>query len=60
MSEFTVKIKTDNSAFSGEQLTYEVARILQKIYRQAEQGCLDGPIMDSNGNRVGDFYFIED
>lgn len=31
----------------------EVVRILKKITAEIEQGEMDGPIMDINGNKVG-------
>lgn len=49
---FKLTIKTDNEAFS-EDPGYEIARILKKIAQKLEDGDTNGPVMDVNGNKVG-------
>lgn len=60
MSTFTVSFKTDSSAFDGESLGFETARILRKIADRAEEGYTAFSLTDSNGNTVGLAQFTED
>lgn len=60
----TITIETENAAFT-EGWGYEVARILRKLADQVENETdtlalvrLHLPIMDYNGNRVGDMEGI--
>ncbi len=53
---FTVKIETDNEAFSGSARGLELARALLKIAARLEDlGSLSdgGKVFDINGNSVG-------
>lgn len=50
-----VQFNTDNAAFS--ETTVEVARILRKIADDIENGDTAKGILDSNGNRVGQWEF---
>jgi hypothetical protein len=52
---FTVKIKTQNAAFEGEDKALELARILREIAQHLEDGQSEGRVQDSNGNTVGAF-----
>lgn len=52
-----IKFKTDNAAFEGEGQNIEIARILRKLADKIETSnqltyC---PLMDINGNKVGEF-----
>ena len=51
----TIKIKTDNAAFEGENLGIEVARILRAVAIRFEisPSAASGSIRDINGNTVG-------
>ena len=65
----TITIGTDSAAFEGDALGREVGRILRELAGKAEEWGpmsdeLDAadwdssallPVMDINGNRVGDF-----
>ena len=59
MSKFSLHLDTDNAAFDDD-VGYEVARILRdiadKVERDGEDACL--PIMDINGNRIGNADFF--
>ena len=51
---FTIKIKTDNAAFT-ESKALEIARILRELAEKIERSdSLDHVIMDYNGNNVGE------
>lgn len=52
----TIKINTGNSAFDGEDLEAEVARILRWLAAKVEHGQLSDPIKiyDLNGNPAGE------
>ena len=51
--ELVIKIRCDNAAFEGD-VSYEVARILRcYVDRIMISGELERPLMDVNGNRVG-------
>lgn len=63
---FTLKIETDNAAFGdqdgkgdniSEDCFAEVARILRKTADRVEREAVSGPLMDVNGNKVGEFSF---
>lgn len=55
MSQFRMEFKHDNAAFgeSEEERASEVAEILHDVAYQVREGFIDGPIRDSNGNKVG-------
>ena len=52
---FTVRIDCDNSAFEGDQLTQEIARILRGIVNQVATYPVgqSQTLRDVNGNDVG-------
>lgn len=54
--KFTLTIESDNAVFDDE-LESEVARILKKTAALVLQGFQSHPIMDENGNRVGEWEF---
>lgn len=50
---FKAQFTTDNAAFDDSPAS-ETAMILRHIAAQIESGeAFDGPIRDSNGNRIG-------
>lgn len=58
---FTLKIKTDNAAFSDGARGAEIARILRDIARQVEDMCEGArcSIQDGNGNTVGEWRLTD-
>lgn len=54
---FKLSFKTDNAAFADDDLAYESAMVLRAVANKIEAGELSGAIMDSNGNKVGEFSF---
>lgn len=59
-----IEFRTDNAAFKDENASEmandlwtreEVIRILQKIIRDIDYDYDHGPIMDINGNKVGEW-----
>lgn len=54
--KFTVKIDCDNAAF-GFQEGVEVARILRDLADSVEDGGNWFPLLDVNGNRVGEAQY---
>lgn len=53
MERFTVTIHTGNAAFDEAPAT-EIARILSDLAKRLENnGLVDGPLRDINGNTVG-------
>ena len=57
ITEFNVKIKTENSAFEENGIGLETARILRVIADKIEQSEADGNCIDYNGNKVGFWGF---
>jgi hypothetical protein len=55
----TIHFKQENAAFQENGYATETARILRDIAKRIERGQFDGPVFDSNGNRVGDFFTTE-
>lgn len=52
----TIKINMDNAAFDDNGPATELARILRKLAKRIEaEGPDYVPIMDLNGNKVGEF-----
>lgn len=49
-----ITINCDNAAFDDGPAT-ELARILRKLIKRIEDGADYLPIMDVNGNKVGEF-----
>ena len=56
MSIFTVVIKTDNVAYE-DHFYDEIIANLKSVILEMEKENLKGIIRDSNGNRVGKFYY---
>jgi hypothetical protein len=53
--KLTLEIEMDNDAFSGYgQAHYEAARILSEAAYKIEHGAWAFPLLDSNGNKVGE------
>ena len=54
-----IEFSTENSAFDDEPAT-EAARIVREIAGKIASGeSFDGPIFDSNGNRIGHWSMDE-
>ena len=53
---FLMKIECDNAAF--EDLT-ELPRLVRKVATRLDGGATEGPVLDSNGNSVGTYWFEE-
>jgi hypothetical protein len=67
LMRFEVCFTTDNAAFKDYRdfallgpERREIARILNHIKQQVEQGGLSGHIYDANGNKVGRYELIFD
>ena len=56
MSTFTVIIKTDNKAYE-DHFYDEIIANLKTVSNQLNVHLQKGFIRDSNGNRVGKFYY---
>jgi len=52
---FHLQFTTDNAAFEGDGLKIEVVTILGKIAKAVCDDRFDGPIVDTNGNRIGEW-----
>lgn len=50
---FTVKLRTENAAFEGDNLRPELARILRVLAERIENGADVYMLQDVNGNTVG-------
>ena len=50
-----LQFEQENAAFgeTGPDCDIETARILRVLADKVEAGCVDCPIMDMNGNRIG-------
>jgi predicted RNase H-like HicB family nuclease len=57
MSTFTVVIKTDNSAYEDGYFYDEIIRNLKEVIQQVDTQELKGIVRDSNGNKVGKFFY---
>ena len=58
--KLTIEMNCDNAAFT-EMPGMEAGRILAKLARRLQEMGLDNyPLMDGNGNRVGDCKFDEE
>jgi hypothetical protein len=51
---FKIEFATDNAAFV-EGGPDEVANVLRHVIGLVEVGYLNGPLTDSNGNRIGEW-----
>lgn len=58
--QFKICIKTDNAAYSGDEICHELKENLRDVATALLSGCMEGPIRDSNGNNVGKFWFERD
>ena len=52
MSQFTLAIDTTNDAFIDPT---EVSHLLRKVAKSIDNDAVSGSIIDSNGNRVGEW-----
>lgn len=52
---FNLKFKTGNDAFSNGNKENEIARILNKVITQVDNGDDEGKIIDINGNKIGEW-----
>ena len=52
---FSLKLKTDNAAFSDGNKSFEIARILRELADKIEDGQTEGNTRDINGNTTGSF-----
>lgn len=53
----TLTIATTNSAFDGDSLEPELARMLRTVADAIERGTSGAPLFDVNGNNVGRFDY---
>ena len=53
MEKLTISIRTGNAASEGENLNYELARILKELAERIENGRIPDSLLDINGNIVG-------
>jgi hypothetical protein len=51
----TIKIKTANDAYQGDNLIDELQRNLDDVKLKLEQGNKQGIVIDLNGNLTGNF-----
>lgn len=56
---FKLEFRTDNAAFDEGGVAAEVAAILARVARRVEAGADEGPVMDSNGNKVGQWWLTD-
>lgn len=54
----TISFRTDNAAFDPHP-SAEVARILHDVAERIDAGQTDGPAIDANGNRVGQWEMVD-
>lgn len=52
----TITFRTSNAAFENDELKAS-ADILRGIISRIENGKRDGVIMDTNGNKIGQWWF---
>ena len=53
MESININILTVNDAFEGDNLNYELARILRDLANKVEDNNIPYYLKDINGNRVG-------
>lgn len=58
MSGFTMNFECDNAAFwdsnDGKEFSYEeVSKVIHRVAKKVSDGYIEGPIHDTNGNRIG-------
>ena len=56
---FTLQIKTANAAFSPDPQV-ELSRLLKLVAARLDDFHDQGPIMDANGNLVGEFELTDE
>jgi len=54
---FKVEIETRNAAFADRD---ELMRCFERVLNALSTGSRRGPVIDTNGNRVGRFEVVED
>lgn len=62
MSKFELQINLDNDAFQpdpGFEVSRLLTRLLSHVQADAFEGLKRGSIRDGNGNRVGEWKFVE-
>ena len=52
---FEMTVETSNDAFE-EDYTGETVRILKDVASKIERGSHSGPVVDVNGNTIGNYY----
>ena len=57
MSTFTVVIQTDNAVYEDLHFYDEIIHNLKSVIQQIDTQEQKGIIRDSNGNKVGKFFF---
>jgi hypothetical protein len=53
--KLTIEMELDNAAFTEGDLSEEIEYCLTRVMAKIAHGRMNGGIMDSNGNRVGEF-----
>jgi hypothetical protein len=56
-TSFTLTIKTTN-AEAAESPDLAVAGYLTTVAARVRDGCIEGRVMDGNGNTIGGFRFV--
>lgn len=54
---FELKIKTGGAAFEDDLYHWELRRLLKCVEALLEEGVSSGVLVDSNGNRVGEWGY---
>jgi hypothetical protein len=54
---FHLSINTGNAAYEGDNISHELKENLRDVATALLSGCMNGPVRDSNGNKVGNFWF---
>ncbi len=56
--KFKLEIECENDVFAGDDLFYEVSRILKEVADRVQRGYNNFSLMDVNGNSVGKARFV--
>ena len=54
---FEIKIKTGGAAFQDDPTAHELRRLLKYVEALLEEGVSYGVLMDTNGNKVGEWGY---
>lgn len=57
---FTLQFDMRGDAFAGNTYDAEIARILEEVCDSVMAGYFGGPILDVNGNRIGQWEIEEE